>query len=209
MPNRLDHFMYAGADLDKLVSTFESLSGLAADLGGSHPGMGTRNALASLGADVYLELIAPDPKQRLAGTLGDLFRTFGQPRIFAYMIRAHDLDRLQALIAEAGIESDLIEASRNTPTGATLTWRLLLPRDNPFGEHLPKFIDWMGTTHPATTSAKGCELAAFEIGHPEAARLGAILRTLDVDVPLVRVDRPYFRAQLRTPKGPLVLVAGN
>lgn len=208
MPNRLDHFMYAGADLDTLVSTFESLSGLAAGRGGSHPGMGTRNALASLGADVYLELIAPDPKQQFAGTLGEQFQTFRQPRIFAYMIRAQDLERLQGLMAKAGIESDLIEASRNTPTGATLTWRLLLPRSNPFGEHTPKFIDWMGTTHPATTSAKGCELAAFEIGHPEAGCLGTILRTLDVDVPLVRADRPYFRAHLRTPKGPLVLT-GN
>ena len=208
MANCLDHFMYAGADLDKLASAFESLSGLAAGRGGSHPGRGTRNALASLGADVYLELIAPDPKQQLAGALGEQFQTFRQPRIFAYMIRAQDLECLQRLMAKDGIESDLIEASRNTPTGATLTWRLLLPRSNPFGEHTPKFIDWMGTTHPATTSAKGCELAAFEIGHPEAGCLGTILRTLDVDMPLVRADRPYFRAHLRTPKGPLVLT-GN
>lgn len=208
MPNRLDHFMYAGADLDKLISTFESLSGLTASRGGSHPGMGTRNALASLGADVYLELIAPDPKQQLARTLGDLFRTFGRPRIFAYMIRAQDLERLKGLMAKAGIESELIEASRNMPSGTTLTWRLLLPRANPFGEHMPKFIDWMGTTHPATSSVKGCELAAFEIGHPEAGRLGTILGALDVDVPLVRADRPCFRAQLRTPKGPLALT-GN
>ena len=89
-----------------------------------------------------------------------------------------------------------------------MRWRLLLPRSNPLGEHMPKFIDWIGTSHPATTSTKGCELASFEIGHPEAGYLGTILRTLDVDVPLVRADRPYFRAHLRTPKGPLVLT-GN
>ena len=209
MPNHLDHFMYAGADLDKLVATFESLSGLAAGRGGSHPGMGTRNALASLGAEVYLELIAPDPAQQPAETLADQFRMFEQPRIFAYMIRAQDLQHLQELMLKAGVESDLIDASRKTPAGATLTWRLLLPRENPFGEHMPKFIDWMGTTHPASTSAKGCELTSFEIGHPEAARLGAILHMLDVDVPLLRADRAYFRAQLGTPKGSLVLLGGS
>ena len=197
--------MYAGADLDQQVRAFESLSGLAADRGGSHPGLGTRNALASLGADVYLELIAPDPEQPAAGTFAERFRTFRQPRIFAYMVRARNLERLQESMAQAGIESDLVDASRNTPGGATLRWRLLLPRGNPFGEHIPKFIDWMDTLHPATTAAKGCELTAFELGHPDAGRLGAILRTLDVEVPLVRADRPYFRADLYTPNGDLVL----
>lgn len=207
MPNRLDHFMYAGADLDAQMREFESLSGLPVERGGSHPGLGTRNALAALGADVYLELIAPDPTQPAAGTLAERFRTFRQPRIFAYMIRARNLEGLQGLLAKAGIESDLVDASRDTPAGTTLRWRLLLPRANPFGEQLPKFIDWVDTVHPATTSVKGCELVRFELGHPEAGRLGAILRTLDVELPLARADRPYFRAELRTPKGPLVLTS--
>jgi len=209
MLNRLDHILYAGRDLEELISTFESLSGIRAGGGGSHPGLGTQNALAALGKDVYLELIAPDPKQQVAGSYGELFGTFGQPRIYAYMIRAQNLEHLKALMAGAGVESDLIEASRTMPNGAKLKWRLLLPRRNEFGECLPKFIDWMDTTHPAVTSVKGCELTEFEIGHPEALRLGEILRKLEVEVPLVRADRPCFRAEFRTPKGPLVLNSGN
>lgn len=209
MFNNLDHLLYAGRDLGELISTFESLSGIAAGGGGSHPGLGTQNALAALGTDVYLELIAPDPTQHVEGSYGQLFGTFGYPRIYAYMARARNLEQLKSLMAKAGIESDLIEASRTMPNGMVLKWKLLLPRRNEFGECLPKFIDWMDTPHPAVTSVKGCELAGFEIGHPDAPRLGEILRSLEVDVPLVRADRPSFRAELRTPKGLLVLNSGT
>lgn len=209
MRNRLDHFMYAGADLNKLIASFTSLSGLTPDRGGTHPGLGTRNALASLGDDVYLELIAPDPEQARGGPLGDKFRQLTYPRLFAYMVRADDLERIQSVLAGAGIESDLSMASRKTPGGETLKWQLLLPRNNPFGDHIPKFINWMGTRHPAGTSVKGCTFVSFEIGHPEASQLGALLRSLEVDVPLVRADRPYLRTELRTPKGPLVLMGGG
>jgi hypothetical protein len=209
MSNALDHFMYAGRDLGELVSGFESMSGVAAGIGGSHPGLGTRNALASLGDDVYLELIAPDPEQHVAGSWGELFRTFATPRIFTYIVRAQHLEGIRSVLAAEGIASDLIAASRKTPAGATLKWRLLLPRENPFGDYIPKFIDWLDTPHPGSTSVKGCTLGAFEIGHPDALRLGSILGVARVDMPVVRADRPCFRAQLRTPKGLLILNSGN
>ena len=209
MANRLDHFMYAGADLDSLVATFQSLSGVKAAYGGAHPGLGTRNALASLGGEVYLELIAPDPAQNLAGTYGEPFPTLAKPRIFAYVVKAKDLDRIQESLRKAGIDSDLLNASRILPNGETLRWGLILPRANSFGEYLPKFIDWKDATHPALTSAPGCTFDFFEIGHPDKERLGELFRVLDVAVPLVRADRPCFRAQIKTPKGPLILTGGD
>jgi hypothetical protein len=208
MTNRLDHLMYAASDLDASIARFAELSGITAGRGGSHPGMGTRNALASLGTDVYLELIAPDPAQKIEGSFGANIARLAQPQIFAYIVKGRDLEGLKATFTKFGIDSDLFEASRKTIDGKLLSWRLLIPRANPFGECVPKFIDWKDTPHPARTSIAGCTFESFEIGHPEAGRLGELVRALDSELTVLRSDKPYFRASIATPKGALVLTGG-
>jgi hypothetical protein len=209
MPNRLDHFMYAGADLPSLIARFYLLSGVEARHGGTHPGLGTRNALASLGSDVYLELIAPDPAQTVDGTYGAPMVGLRQPKVFAYVVKSSNLEKTHQLLGQNGIDADLLEGSRVTPDGKTIRWGLILPRANRFGEYAPKFIDWRDTTHPAKTSIQGCALSSFEIGHPDADTLGEVFRSLDVVVPLARTDRPSFRAVLATPRGALVLTGSD
>ena len=152
MALRLDHFIYAGRDLDSLIAQFESLSGIAAGRGGRHPGLGTRNALASLGPDVYFELLAVDPEQPLDGTMGGRIDALPSPRLFAYMMKGQGLERQKEVLAHNGIGADLFDASRTTPDGRTLKWRLLVPHDNPLGDFVPKFIDWLDTPRPSTTS---------------------------------------------------------
>ena len=203
MSLRLDHFLYAGRDLDALMAGFARLTGVAAGKGGRHPGLGTRNALASLGDDIYFELLATDPEQKasLAGTMGGRIEALSSPRLLAYMLKGDDLERQQRVLAKHGITSDLFDASRNTPEGGTLRWRLLVPHDNPLGDFVPKFIDWLDTVHPATTSTRGCTFESFEMGHPESDRLNRLLQELGADVAAERADQPWFRLRMRTPQG--------
>lgn len=201
---RFDHFIYGGRDLEPMRETFQSLTGIESTLGGRHPGLGTRNALASLGEGVYFELLACDAEQSLEGNMGGRLQAFPNPRLFAYMLKASNLESVQQTLARHGVAADLFEASRNTPQGETLRWRLVVPKDdNPYGDSVPKFIDWLDTPHPSGANARGCRFESFELGHPQAKALGALLHDLQADIDLHDADRPTMRLKIATPKGSL------
>jgi hypothetical protein len=209
MAATLDHFIYAGRDLDVMSARFEQMTGVSPGRGGRHPGMGTHNALASLGNDIYFELLAVDPtqKDKLEGTMGARINALPSPRLFAYMLKGRDLAQQQKVLASHGITADLFDASRTTPDGGTLKWRLLVPHDNPLGDFVPKFIDWLDTPHPSTTSKPGCTFEGFEIGHPEASQLRSLLKELGASVPVETSDRAHFRLRIASPKGRVVLAS--
>lgn len=209
MAATLDHFIYAGRDLDALSAQFARLTGVTPGRGGRHPNWGTHNALVSLGPDVYFELLAVDPTQRdhLDGTMGGRIDALASPRLFAYMLKAADLAERQKVLAAHGITADLFDASRTTPGGQTLKWRLLVPHENPFGDFVPKFIDWLDTPHPSTTSQPGCTCESFVIGHPESDRLRSLLTALGANVPVETSDRPHLRLRIGSPKGPVTFIS--
>jgi hypothetical protein len=208
MTNRLDHFMWAAPDLDAAIGHFEDLSGVRALLGGVHPGRGTRNALAALGPDIYLEIIAPDPAQDLGGTFGGELAQLDAPQILAFMIKSGDLERTREAYASHGIVCDgPFAASRRTDEGALLAWRLLAPEKNDFGKLAPIAIDWQDSPHPAASAPSGCRLEAFEAGTPNPGKLAELYGALGTGVAVARADRPYLRAVLSTPEGRLVLTS--
>lgn len=143
--------------------------------------------------------------------MGARLQQFAAPQLFAYMLKASgsEMEAAQAVLARHGIEADLFDASRTKPDGAVLRWRLLVPRDNAFGDFVPKFIDWKDTPHPAANNARGCVFESFEMGHPRAAEINALLRELDAPEGVRRADRAYLLLRIGTPLGDAVLTSSG
>lgn len=67
---RIDHVIYATADLDAAAARVEAELGLVAVAGGRHEGLGTHNRIVPLGRG-YLELLAvADPEEAASSELG-------------------------------------------------------------------------------------------------------------------------------------------
>ena len=190
-----DHFAVSGPDLAAASAHVEAALGLSTVPGGEHVHFGTHNRLMGLGRD-YLEAIATDPA---ADTLPyprwfDLDRFTGAPRLTNWICRTDDLDAtLSALSVDAGTP---VALSRGE-----LRWRMAVPADGilPFDGAFPALIEWEDSAHPATRLPdSGARLKQFEIGHPEADALAALLAPI-LDDPRIRfVNAPENMYEFKT-----------
>jgi hypothetical protein len=199
---KLDHIMYAAADLDQGIEEIADLTGVRPALGGSHPGMGTRNALLSLDDDQYLEIIAPDPSQNLFGTTGELLLAHGGSGIRSWAVATTDLDTLADLARNAGYGcKDIINMSRTTPESVHLAWQLRFLTGN---HQLPFFIDWKISPHPALSTPKGCSLIEFCVVSQDIDAYQQLMNALDLEISMTKGNN-HFKAKLQTPRGTVEL----
>ncbi|HXK61590.1 MAG TPA: VOC family protein, partial [Acidobacteriota bacterium] len=118
----VDHLLLGAADLESGIEWVENLTGVRALPGGSHPGVGTRNALLSLGRQQYLEIIAPDPAQPAFNFRIDL-RALTTPRFISWAAATEDLEFIRKRGLEAGYRIDgPEEGTRQRPDGRLLRW---------------------------------------------------------------------------------------
>ena len=202
--------MYGGSDLDALTQSFTALTGVATQAGGSHPSLGTRNALVGTGSPAYLELIAPDPALTTRSPVRDAIETFPRPALHRFIVvcESGDFEALAAAYREEGIVAPVHDLQRLTPTGETLKWKLMIPEPNDLGLFAPFFIDWLDTPHPSTRLAdSGCGIAGCEAGHPDHERINRLYRRLGVDISVLPADAPYMRVLLDTPGGQVALTS--
>ena len=187
----IDHLVLAVPDLAAGVDDLESRLGVRPALGGAHPGRGTHNALVGIG-DSYLEIIGPDPDQdepaagRPFGVTNDM-----TPRLVTFAVRPGEGETIESLVEAARSvghdPGEIVEMSRTTPDGTTLSWRLTAPSVTAGGS-IPFLIDWGDTTHPVATAPSGGRLVDLtgSTGRHELAN--AVNRALGVGVTVADGD---------------------
>lgn len=201
----VDHLLLGTSDLDRGIAWVEKLTGVRPAIGGSHPGVGTRNALISLGGRQYLEVIAPDPAQATYTFRLDL-RTLAEPRLITWAAVTSNIESLARKLKEGGRQLfGPNGGSRARPDGAVLKWSTLGVAGRLGGgevDLVPFFIQWAAdSVHPSQDSPPGCTLRAFEITHPDPSVVVAAYRELGLDVRVTSGKEIRMIATLDTPAG--------
>jgi hypothetical protein len=194
MTATIDHLAYACPDLEATCRWIAETTGVVPIMGGQHPGGGTRNALVSLGAPTYLELIGPDPEQPAPSRP----RPFGldslrSPSLRAWAAAPGDINQA---VVDAGLSGHVLDGPvagrRRTPAGTELSWTMALPPEpvvpassepslDPEAAVFPFLIDWQQSPHPAVTSPSGLVLQRLLLLTPGVALLRDLLDTLGLE----------------------------
>jgi hypothetical protein len=214
----IDHLVYASTDLVTASADISELLGVAPTPGGSHIGVGTQNALLSLGGATYLEIIGPDPAQpEPVGPRPFGIDALSAPALVAWCVRpSRPLVAVVAAARAAGIDFGAVAAmSRRRPDGVLLEWDLTFPQlDGPFGRALPFLIDWGASPHPTDTMSQGVasqvvRLVGLDIVHPQP---DSLLKALDIiglgaGYEIRQGERVALSARLATPRGDVTLTS--
>ncbi|GKY88337.1 VOC family protein [Sinisalibacter aestuarii] len=186
MTGRIDHLVVTAQTLAAATAHAEAALALGLGAGGAHEKMGTHNRLLSLGAEDYLEAIAPDP----AATAPAHPRWFGldapgAPRLSHWVLRVEDME---AALAEAPEEIGPAVAMERGP----YRWRITVPGAGgpPFGGMFPALIAWDTPPPAPALPDAGARLVRLSVSHPRAGALGWALSMLTSDDRLVVHEGP-------------------
>ena len=202
----LDHLLWAGPDLDAAVAEFHARSGVRALPGGSHPELGTRNALARLGDGTFLEVIAPDPSLP-QGAFAERLSALAAPELLMWAARTDDAPALVARAQAGGYRAIVTDGSRARPDGHVVRWKNVFVTGHGAGALVPFLIQWAGAEHPSLDAPPGLELVSFRIETRLPQALRTVLAALGIAVAVREGPRDRLVAQLDTPKGPITLAS--
>ena len=205
--SRIDHIAVTAPSLALGAAGLEQVLGVAPQPGGEHPLMGTHNVLLRLGDDIYLEVIAADPRAaaparpRWFGL--DALEPASPPRVRNWIARTTDIT---AVLAAAGEKLGTVTEMQR----GDLRWLITIPDDGKplMGGTAPALIEWQTGPHPASRLPdQGVRLQALELFHPRPHRLMALLEAIGMQGS-VRVRRSpqgqgsSLVAHVATPQGP-------
>ncbi len=198
----IDHIVIGARTLDEGARYIEEHLGVKPSKGGVHPGVGTHNMLLGMGANCYLEVIAPDPAQpdpphpRPFDLDDPSLRTMleAEPRLIAYVASTPALDAVVARLG-ASHAGEIKAMSRGN-----FAWRMAFPPQRQDMDNLiPPLIQWEGERAGKHIRDSGWRLAALEAEHPDAQALRGALtdRGLGDAVKVRQSPHPRLIAQLR------------
>jgi hypothetical protein len=197
----LDHIIISVPNLERGIALFTERTGIAPIKGGQHPGRNTENALISLGAGRYIELLAPINSGADVPADVDL-------NLRGWAVHTKALPGILQRLTVAGFElTSPRPGSRRTPDGALLEWQIADLRD-PHLALAPFIIQWSATTpHPSTTNPRGCELVSIDLESPDPARLSGFLKVFGYQGEVQKSTKPRMQVVLSCPKGRLELIS--
>lgn len=208
-----DHFVVGISDLEEGMRLIENLTSIRPAYGGTHPHIGTRNALISLGEQTYLEIIAPDPAADAAILDPVLKAQFMDPlkqmhtlTPFLWAVGSSDIQQTVNMLQEDGLQlSPAEEGSRKKPDGSLLEWRASFI-SSPVIPGLPFFIEWIEPKiSPPKDSPAGCLLQSFRVSGPAHETVERIVKRLGVETEVSAASEPGLEITLTCPNGEITL----
>jgi hypothetical protein len=205
-PLPIDHITVTSPTLALGADFVLQTLGVTPQTGGEHPRMGTHNMLLRLGDDMFLEVIATNPK----ATAPDRPRWFGmdhlhaesKPALTTWVIRTQDMNATHAAASE---DLGKIEPMSR----GALNWLLMIPEDGsvPLDGVGPAVIEWHTDKLPASAlENRGVSLVELQVFHPDPARVSRLLESVGFAGPVTVAGvaagvAPYLRARIDTPHG--------
>lgn len=174
----IDHIVIGARTLEEGARYVEEVLGVKPSKGGAHPGVGTHNMLLGMGANCYVEIIAPDPAQpdpphpRPFDLDEASLKTAleAEPRLIAYVASTPALDAVVARLGPSHA-GEVRAMSRGN-----LSWRMAFPPQRQDMDNLiPPLIQWGGERAAKHIRDSGWRLKALEADHPDAQALRSAL----------------------------------
>jgi hypothetical protein len=137
----VDHVVVAVPDLDAAVRDLQK-RGVVCTRGGRHPAHGTHNALARIGADMFMEVLAADPNADSArrSTRGVAIAAVQRATVHELILREPDEDRLDAVRRICDVGEPRV-GRRVNERGPDVSF-VLTPWRTRGGTVLPELIRW-------------------------------------------------------------------
>lgn len=201
MKSNVDHLIWACLDLEAGIDKFEALTGVRAEVGGKHPGLGTHNALVHIGNRSYLEIVAPDPDQD-GGPWARTLEKMPEPGLLHWVIARPNLgDYVSGLPGLVGGENEIMGVSRKHPKLGMLRWELMLLPKHEHGCLVPFLIDWRDSSHPTESLDHVCTLKKVCVTTPRLSDMSKIGSWLGLNASLADGSEAKLEFFLDTPKG--------